>query len=173
MSAIDIRTVEAGDLEALLEIYNHYVLNTHITFDVEPRTLAQRKLWLDQFRPRGRHQCFVAARNGRAIGWASSHPFKDRAAYDTSVETSVYLAPGEGGRGHGRRLYSALLEALAKEDIHRAFGGIAQPNEASVGLHLALGFTYVGTYGEVGRKFGKYWDVAWYQRAMASPLATP
>jgi phosphinothricin acetyltransferase len=161
-----IRPIEQADLRPLLDIYNYYVLNTHITFDVEPRTLEQRKAWFDHFKPSGRHQCFVAVKDGAPIGWASSHPFKDRAAYDTSVETSIYLAPGEGGKGLGRKLYQTLLDALAKEDVHRAFGGIALPNEASIGVHRALGYTHVGTYQEVGRKFGKFWDVAWYQRAM-------
>jgi phosphinothricin acetyltransferase len=172
MSATAIRLVEPDDLEALLEIYNHFVLTTHVTFDIEPRTLAQRRIWLDQFRPDGRHQCFVAVRNGVAIGWAASQRFKDRAAYDTSVETSVYLAPGEEGKGYGRRLYDALFAALAREDVHCAFAGIALPNEPSVGLHSGLGFTYVGTYKEVGRKFGRFWDVAWYRRPLGSPLAT-
>jgi phosphinothricin acetyltransferase len=166
MSDVRIRAAEERDLPELLEIYNYYVLNTHITFDVEPRTLEQRWDWFRHFARRGRYQCFVAVRAERPIGWASSHPFKDRAAYDTSVETSVYLTKDEGGKGIGRSLYSALLTALEKEDVHRAFGGIAQPNEASVRLHMSLGFVRAGLFGEVGRKFSKYWDVEWYQRAM-------
>lgn len=164
---IAIRRAGRADLPALLEIYNYYVLNTHITFDVEPRTLAQRETWFAHFKSIGRYQCFVATLEGKAIGWASSHPFKDRAAYDTSVETSIYLAPEAGQKGIGRKLYTALLEALAREDVHRAFGGIAQPNDPSVALHRSLGFTHVGTYKEVGRKFGRFWDVAWYQKAMS------
>ena len=163
----NIRRVEARDLAALLNIYNHYVTTTHISFDVEPRTLEQRRAWFDSFAEAGRHQCFVADRDGVAIGWASSGKFKDRAAYDTSVETSVYLAPGEGGKGLGRLLYGTLFDALAKEDVHRCFGGIALPNEASIGIHLAMGFRHVGTYTEVGRKFSRFWDVAWYEKAMA------
>jgi len=164
---IAIRRAERTDLPALLEIYNYYILNTHITFDVEPRTLTQREEWFSHFKSVGRYQCFVAAVEGNnAVGWASSHPFKDRAAYDTSVETSIYLAPDAGGKGIGGKLYGALLEALAREDVHRAFGGIAQPNEASVALHKSLGYSHVGTYEEVGRKFGRFWDVAWYQKAM-------
>lgn len=166
MNDIVIRHARGEDLDALLAIYNHYVVNTHITFDVEPRTREQRKVWLDGFAESGRRQCFVAARGDTAIGWASSGPFKDRAAYDTSVETSVYLAPGEQGQGLGRKLYQALFDALAKEDVHRCFGGIAQPNEASVALHLAMGFHRVGTYTEVGRKFGRFWDVAWYEKPL-------
>ena len=166
MSDVRIRRAEEHDLPALLDIYNYYVLNTHITFDVEPRTLAQRREWFSHFGLGGRYQCFVAVRDDHPIGWASSHPFKDRAAYDTSVETSVYLSEREKGRGIGRSLYAALLTALSREDIHRAFGGIAQPNEASVRLHLAFGFSQAGLFEEVGRKFGKYWNVSWYQRAM-------
>jgi len=157
-----IRRVEPGDLPALLEIYNHYVRETPVTFDIEPRTLAQRKIWLDGFAASGRYQCFVAARNGNAVGFASSQCYKERAAYDTTIQSSIYLAPDATGQGLGRRLYAALFDALAGEDIHRIFGGITLPNEASVRLHRSFGFEPVGTYREVGRKFGRYWDVATY-----------
>jgi phosphinothricin acetyltransferase len=166
MNDILIRRAQAPDLQALLDIYNHYVLHTHISFDIEPLTIEQRREWFSHFGPSGRLQCFVAARGPDPIGWASSHSFKDRAAYDTSVETSIYLAPGEAGRGVGGQLYGALLDCLVAEGVHRAFGGIALPNEASARLHLALGFECVGTYGEVGRKFGRFWDVAWYQKPL-------
>jgi phosphinothricin acetyltransferase len=166
MSDVSIRHGEARDLPALLDIYNHYILHTPITFDIEPRTLEQRRQWFETFKTRGRYQCLVAARGGRAIGWACSGRFKERAAYDTSVETSIYLAPGETGKGLGRRLYGALFEALKGEDLHRAYGGVTQPNEASAGLHLAMGFTPAGTYKEVGRKFGRFWDVAWFERPL-------
>ena len=166
MTNIAIRRIEARDIASLLDIYNHYVATTHISFDVEPRTLEQRRAWFESFAETGRHQCFVADCDGTAIGWASSGRFKDRAAYDTSVETSVYLASGEGGKGLGRRLYQTLFDALAREDVHRCFGGIALPNEASIGVHRAMGFHHVGTYTAVGRKFGKFWDVAWYEKAL-------
>lgn len=80
------------------------------------------------------------------------------------MEVTVYLAPDAGGRGIGTLLYKALFAALAGEDLHRAYAGIAQPNEASTRLHERFGFRYVGTYREVGRKFGRYWDVAWYEK---------
>jgi phosphinothricin acetyltransferase len=166
MTNITIRHARMDDVDALLSIYNHYVATTHITFDIDPRTREQRTAWLDGFSTAGRRQCFVADRDGNAIGWANSGPFKDRAAYDTSVETSIYLAPGEVGKGLGRSLYQTLLDALARENVHRAFGGISLPNEASVGLHMALGFHHVGTYSEVGHKFGRFWDVSWYERAL-------
>ena len=166
MSAIEIRPAEISDLPALLTIYNYYVENTPITFDVGARTLAQREVWFEQFAGSGPHQCLVGVKNGRPIGWASSVRFKDRAAYDTTIETSIYLAPDEIGQGHGRRLYEALFKAIGGCDLHRAFGGITLPNPASVGVHTALGFTPVGVLHEVGRKFGRYWDVGWYEKPL-------
>lgn len=166
MSKVSIRRAVQADLPALLAIYNHYVAETHVTFDLEPRTLEQRQAWFDAFGPAGRHQCIVAVRDGAAIGWACSGTFKEKAAYQTSVETSVYLAPGESGQGLGRRLYEELFTALSGADVHRAFAGIALPNDASIALHRALGFEPVGVYQEVGRKFGRFWDVAWYGRAV-------
>ena len=161
---VAIRRVEQGDLPALLEIYNHYVRETPVTFDIEPRTLAQRQAWLDTFAVSGRYQCFVAVKDGQPVGWASSHRYNERAAYDTTVASSIYLAPDATGQGLGRRLYAVLFDALKAEDVHRLFGGITLPNEASVRLHRSFGFELVGTYPEVGRKFGRYWDVAAYLR---------
>jgi len=164
MSEVAIRRVEEGDLPALLAIYNYYVRETPVTFDIEPRTLQQRRAWFDGFAQTGRYQCFVAVKDGEAVGWASSHPYKDRAAYDTTVMSSIYLSPEVCGLGLGRRLYATLFEALKDEDIHRVFGGISLPNAASVGLHLAFGFEAVGIYREVGRKFGRFWDVGSYMK---------
>jgi phosphinothricin acetyltransferase len=165
MSEVTIRRAEQGDLPALLAIYNHYITNTPITFDLEPRTLAQRSQWFEQFKPSGPHQCFVAVIVGNAIGWACSDRFKAKAAYDTSVSTSIYVAPKETGQGLGRRLYEKLFTALAGGP-HRAYAGITLPNEASVGIHRAIGFELIGTQHEVGRKFGKFWDVALYEKAL-------
>src|SRR4051812_23535392 len=106
MSDTVIRRVEPEDLPALLEIYNHYVRETSITFDIEPRTLVQRQAWLDGFAPAGRYQCFVAVRNNKAVGWASSHRYNERVAYETTVASSVYLAPEVTGQGLGRQLYA-------------------------------------------------------------------
>ncbi|HEY1878085.1 MAG TPA: GNAT family N-acetyltransferase [Rhizomicrobium sp.] len=164
---MEIRRIEQGDLLALLEIYNHYVRETPITFDIEPRTLAQRRVWFDGFAPAGRYQCFVALKAGRPVGWASSHPYNERAAYDTTISSSIYLAGEVCGQGLGKRLYATLFDALKAEDIHRIFGGITLPNEASVRLHRSFGFEPVGIYREVGRKFGRFWDVAAYLRPFA------
>ncbi|HTL30034.1 MAG TPA: GNAT family N-acetyltransferase, partial [Tepidisphaeraceae bacterium] len=163
---VQIRRIRRSDLPALLDIYNHYVLTTPITFDIEPRTLAQRMEWFGAFAETGRYQCFVAEMDGRPIGWASSGRFKDRRAYETSVELSVYLAPDAHGKGLGRKLYEALIAALRGEDIHRLYGGITLPNDASIALHEAMGFKRVSLTSEVGRKFGRYWDVALYERPL-------
>lgn len=168
MDGIVIRRAEQGDLQALTDIYNHYVRETPITFDIEPRTLEQRQQWLDGFARAGRYQCFVAAKDGTPVGWASSHRYNERAAYDTTISSSVYLMPEARGQGMGRRLYATLFDALAGQDIHRVFAGITLPNQASVRLHLAFGFQPVGIYREVGRKFGQFWDVATYLRPLGA-----
>ena len=162
---IDIRPVQQGDLPALTAIYNHYVRETAITLDLDEQSIEQRQAWLDGFAQNGRYRCFVAVRDGVAIGWAGSHRYNTRAGYDATVSCSIYLAAGEAGQGVGRRLYQSLFDALKGEDIHRLFGGITMPNDASVGLHRAFGFELVGIYREVGRKFGRFWDVAAYVRA--------
>ena len=169
MAETEIRRARISDVPALLEIYNYYVANTHITFDVEPHTLDRRLAWFATFADSGRYQCFVAERDGSVIGWASSAPLKERAAYQTSVETSIYLAPSEGRRGVGSRLYRTLISAVEPMDVHRAYGGISLPNDASVSLHVGLGFSHIGTYREVGRKFGRFWDVAIYERPCPKP----
>lgn len=165
MSDVAIRRATAEDLPALLDIYNHYVLHTPITFDIEPQTLEQRQRWFTQFAPSGRYQCFVAVLDEKPIGWACSARFKDREAYCTTIETSVYVRPDQGGRGIGRRLYEILFDAIAGEDVHRAFAGITLPNAASEAIHRSFGFELVGTYHEIGRKFGQWWDTALYLKS--------
>lgn len=166
MSQINIRRATEADLPALLDIYNHYVIHTPVNFDIEPRTLAQRREWFAEFMPSGKYQCFVAEEGGRVVGYACSSRFKEKAAYATTIEASIYCAHDCGGRGIGRKLYAALFEALKGEDIHRAFAGITLPNVGSVGIHEAFGFRHIGTYSEIGRKFGRYWDVGLYLKDM-------
>ena len=163
-AGFEIRDAVAGDLEELNDLYNHYVRETHITFDVELVTPEARRAWFRHYASTGRHRLLVAIEPHRLLGFASSSPYRAKAAYDPSVETTIYLAPDVTGRGIGPALYEALLAALEEEDVHRAYGGIALPNPASVNLHEQLGFTKVGHFTEQGRKFGQYWDVVWYER---------
>ncbi|MET9504106.1 N-acetyltransferase family protein [Streptomyces sp. NPDC006622] len=163
---VQVRPGVEGDLEALTDLYNHYVRETPITFDTTVFTPEERRPWLLSHPEDGPYRLMVAtdADSQEILGYATSSPFRAKPAYATSVEVTVYLRPDAGGRGIGTLLYEALLKALSGEDLHRAYAGIAQPNEASVRLHERLGFRHVGTYREVGRKFGRYWDVAWYER---------
>ena len=161
-------TVEAATqahLEAINSLYNHYVRTSHATFDVQDVTLEQRRAWFDARRS-GPHRVFVASNADGLAGFASSGPHRPKPAYLTSVETSVYVAAHAVGRGVGKALYGVLFEMLKTEDVHRALAGIALPNEASIALHPGFGFTLVGRFTEQGRKFGRYWDVAWYERPL-------
>ncbi|MFI7501274.1 GNAT family N-acetyltransferase [Streptomyces sp. NPDC049687] len=163
---VQVRPGVEADLEALTDLYNHYVRETSITFDTAIFTPQERRPWLLSHPEDGPHLLKVAvdADSQEILGYATSSPYRPKPAYSTSVEVTVYVAPGAGRRGIGTLLYEALFKALANEDVHRAYAGIAQPNEASTRLHERFGFRYVGTYREVGRKFGRYWDVAWYEK---------
>ena len=135
-----IRHGVEADLDAVNAIYKHYVVHTPITFDIEAWSLERRNEWFRRFDATGRHQFFVAEVAGEVVGFAYSGQFRARAAYDTSVETTVYLAEESQGRGVGRALYEALFESLRTEEVHRACAGITLPNPASLALHRALGF---------------------------------
>jgi phosphinothricin acetyltransferase len=161
-----IRPGREDDLVELNELYNYYVRETPITFDIEPITMEQRLEWFGHYDVAGRHRLLVAVVDDRVLGYASSSPFRPKAAYETSVEASIYLASDATGLGIGTALYSRLFEELAGEDVRRALGGIALPNPASIALHARFGFTLVGTYSEQGRKFDRYWDVAWYEKGL-------
>jgi phosphinothricin acetyltransferase len=165
MDEVRIRSAELGDLPRLTEIYNHYVVNTPVTFDVESHTVEGRQGWFAQFKTTGRHRLLVAELNGIVIGYAGTTRFRPKAAYETTVETTVYCAPEAVGKGIGSRLYEELFAALKTEDIHRFAAGYALPNAATEALHRRFGFKQVGIFSENGRKFGKYWDVCWVERA--------
>ncbi|MBL0780100.1 GNAT family N-acetyltransferase [Streptomyces albidoflavus] len=166
-----VRPGIAEDLSGLTDLYNHYVLRTPITFDTVSLTPEGRMQWFFSHPKDGPHRLMVAtepAASGpeRLLGYATSSPLRPKAAYATSVEVSVYCAPDAAGRGVGSALYTALFEALAGEDLHRAYAGITQPNDASHRLHTRFGFRPIGTYEQVGRKFGRYWDVRWYEKEL-------
>jgi phosphinothricin acetyltransferase len=165
MPEILIRPVERADYPRLVEIYNHYVVNTPVTFDIEPYTLEQREPWFAQFHATGRHRLLVAEADAGVVGYAGTMRWRPKAAYDSTVETTIYCAPEAVGRGIGGKLYRALFEALREEDVHRFVAGYTMPNPATAALHERFGFKMVGVFSEVGRKFGKYWDVCWMERS--------
>ena len=161
-----VRQADPRDAVALNEISNHYVLSSAINFATTPTTEAERLDWLAVHPPRGTHRAVVAEERGRVVGFASSSRYRAREAYATSIETSVYVADGWTGRGIGSSLYEFLFASLVEEDLHRAYAGITMPNPVSVALHRRFGFEHVGTFREQGRKFGRYWDVAWFEKAL-------
>jgi phosphinothricin acetyltransferase len=162
----DVTPATENDLAGINDVYNHYVRETHISFDLEPMSAPARLEWFGHYASKGRYRVLAAHADERVAGFATSSPFRERPAYQTSVETSVYVAPGLVGRGIGTKLYEALFEALRGEDVHRAYAGISLPNDASIALHERFGFRRVALFTEQGRKFGRYWDVAWYEKAL-------
>ncbi|MGC1678718.1 MAG: N-acetyltransferase family protein [Candidatus Binataceae bacterium] len=166
MSGVLIRAATGADLPRITEIYNHYVVNTPITFDLEPVSAEQREPWFREHTEGGRNRLFVAHDDGVVVGYAGTARFRAKAAYDTTVDATIYCAREATGRGIGTMLYRALFEALRSEDINRIVAGITLPNDASVALHRRFGFTPLGTYSEIGRKFGRYWDVLQLERPL-------
>jgi len=166
MAELSIRPAVRSDLPRVTEIYNYYVINTPVTFDMEPYTVERRAAWFDQFGPTGRYRLVVAEENGMALGYAGTMRFRPKAAYETTVETTIYCAQEAIGKRIGSLLYGALFDAIKNEDVHRIVAGYTLPNDASAALHARCGFKPVGIYTEVGRKFGRYWDVQWTERPL-------
>jgi len=169
--SILIRAAALQDLPPLTDIYNHYVRTSPITFDIDQVLAENRREWFADHCDGGRHRLLVAQERECVIGYAGTGPYRAKAAYETTVETTIYLAPAARGRGIGTRLYEALFNAIANEDVHRVVAGITLPNAASVKLHERFGFTRIGIFSESGRKFGRYWNVLWMERRAKQSLA--
>jgi phosphinothricin acetyltransferase len=162
MSGVVVRTAVAADSEAIARIYNHYVLNTVITFEEEPvsaQIMATRVAEIQA----SSLPWLVAEIDAAVVGYAYASKWKVRSAYRYSVETTIYLEHGRQGRGIGTRLYAELLAILRASGVHVAIGGAALPNEASVALHEKLGFERVATFRQVGFKHDRWIDVAYWQ----------
>jgi phosphinothricin acetyltransferase len=166
MLTVRIRTASPAAAAALCAIYNPYVATTAITFEEEPVAepdMAQRIAdveavglpWL------------VAEADGKIVGYAYATKWRVRPAYRHSVESTVYVDAARVGQGVGRALYAALLDELRQRGLHLVIGGIALPNEGSVGLHERLGFCKVAHFAEVGMKFGRWIDVGYWQLNLA------
>jgi phosphinothricin acetyltransferase len=164
--ALSIRDAALGDLLRITEIYNHYVVNTPITFDLEPVTVDSRVEWFHEHSDGHRYRLLVASDAGQIVGYAGTGRFRAKRAYDITVEATIYCASDATSRGIGTALYRALFDAIADEDINRIVGGVTLPNDASVALHRRFGFRQVGVFTGNGRKFGRYWDVAWFERGL-------
>jgi L-amino acid N-acyltransferase YncA len=156
-----IRPATEDDLRAIFDVYAHEAATGFATFDSEPRPLESWRAHLASTE-RGDH-LLVAEEGGVVVGYASSGPYRPRPAYRQTREASVYLTAAARGRGCGRRLYDALLAALRADGMHLVVAVIALPNDASVALHRAVGFTSVGVLHEVGRKFGRWIDTELFE----------
>lgn len=163
---LTIRSAVDGDLPQLTDLYNHYIVNTAATFDLVPHTIETKRQWFAGFADAGPYRVMVAAEpDGRIVGHSYSSPLYPKAAYRSSVATSVYLLPDEVGRGLGTRLWNALYEELRQvDDLHQLFALITLPNDASVALTESRGYTRSGIWKEAGHKFDRYWDVGFWQR---------
>jgi phosphinothricin acetyltransferase len=159
-----VRDATVEDAAACAGIYAPYVRDTVISFELEPPTVAQMAARIEG--GLARHAWLVLEDDGRVVGYAYGSTFNARAAYDWSTSVSVYTEPGRRRSGAGRALYAALFDRLAARGYLTALAGVALPNEASVGLHTAMGFEPVGTYRRVGWKLGRWHDVTWFQRPL-------
>ncbi|WP_207925845.1 arsinothricin resistance N-acetyltransferase ArsN1 family B [Actinocrispum wychmicini] len=161
-----VRDASVDDAAACAAIYAPYVTDTAITFELDPPSPAEMAARINSVATT--HAWLVLEDAGDVVGYAYGGPFKARAAYRWSCEVSVYLQQGRRRAGGGRTLYTALFERLAERGFRTAVAGMTLPNDASVGLHKAMGFEPVGTYRRIGWKHNRWHDVAWAQR----PLVT-
>lgn len=157
-----IRQVRNADAPAIQAIYAPIVEKTAISFEESAPDTDEIAKRIDAIS--SNYPYLVAVEDGALIGYAYASQHRARAAYQHSVDVSVYIAEASRRRHIGRQIYEKLFAELSARGLHAAFAGIALPNEASVGLHQVMGFVPVGIYREVGRKFGRWHDVGWWQR---------
>ncbi len=161
-----VRSAQAGDLPDVAAIFTHFVLRTTATFATSVRTPVQ---WRDRYARKvtsGSFTMLVAELDGAVAGYCETSKFRPQDSYDSAVETSIYVAPDQVGRGVGTALYTELFERLEATDLHRAFAVIALPNDSSVAIHERFGYVHRGTLTEAGHKFGRWIDVAYFERAL-------
>jgi phosphinothricin acetyltransferase len=153
-----------ADAESICAIYNHYVAHTIVTFEEQPVTKAEMQSRMAAVLEK--LPWLVLERDGDIDGYAYASPWKSRVGYRFAVESSIYLAAAHVGQGSGSALYRSLLDDLRARNIHCVIGGAALPNAASAALHEKLGFTKVAHFRESGFKFGRWIDVAYWQRLL-------
>ncbi len=165
MAPMGIREASEGDGAACAAVYEPYVRETAITFETEPPGADEMAARIAAAQER--HAWLVLEEDGRVCGYAYGGPFRSRAAYRWSAEVSVYVEMGRRRTGAGRELYTVLFDRLVERGYRTAVAGMTLPNDASVGLHRAMGFEPIGTYREIGYKFDTWHDVFWAQRPLS------
>jgi L-amino acid N-acyltransferase YncA len=162
---VTVRLAVPQDAEAIRTIYNREVTGSTVTFDLVPRTLDEQRQWLEEHA--GAHPAIVAVdATVEVVGFGCLTPYRPRPAYATSVEDSVYVDQDHRGRGIGQLLLLELLRLGTAHGFHTVLARIVGGHHASIGLHQACGFEVVGLEREVGRKFGRWLDVALMQRML-------
>jgi L-amino acid N-acyltransferase YncA len=161
---VQVRLARIEDAEALRAIYNVEVQDATVTFDLVPRTLNEQREWMTA--RSGAHAVVVAEDGDEVVGFASLSPYKERPAYRTTVEDSVYVRRDQQGRGVGKALLTELLTLANQHGFHAVVARIVGGHEASIALHQGAGFSVVGTEREVGRKLGRWLDVVVMQRLL-------
>lgn len=159
---LDIRRAVVSDVEAITEIYNEAILTTTATFDLEPKSLADRLQWFESHDDR--HPVLVAELAGLVVGWACLSEWNARCAYADTAETSFYVKEEHRGKGIGRQLKAAIIEEARRLQFRTLIAGAAEGSEASLHLNKSFGFEVVGTFRKVGCKFGKTLDVTYLQK---------
>jgi phosphinothricin acetyltransferase len=170
--AATLTVVDAGEehLAGIAEIYTAAALSTAATFDFDGHTPEWWREVLGAVDAGAGHFLLAAVTaEGDVAGYVRTMRFRPKRAYDSTCETSIYVAESMRGRGVGGALYAALFDRLDRGPLRLAVGGVTEPNPASTRLHLAQGFERVGTFVGVGTKFGRLWDVTWYQRPLGAP----
>jgi phosphinothricin acetyltransferase len=161
---MEVRLARQEDAEAIRAIYNVEVMGSTVTFDLKARSAEEQRSWVA--RHQGAHPAVVAVEGPAVVGFGSLSPFRDRAAYATTVEDSLYVDGGWRGKGVGRLLLDELVALALARGFHTVIARISGDNEPSIALHLACGFERIGVEREVGRKFGRWIDVAVMQRML-------
>lgn len=165
---MQVRLAEARDAEAIRTIYNHEVLTGTSTFDLRERTTEEQRDWMAAHL--GAHPAIVAVETGgEVLGFGALSPFRQRPAYTTTVENSVYVADRHRGQGVGRALLVELLRLARATGFHTVIARIGGHNEGSIALHRRCGFVEVGVEREIGRKFGQWLDVVVLQAMLDDP----
>ena len=164
MSGVLLRLARPPDAEAIRDIYNAEVTGSTVTFDLRPRTLEEQRAWLDA--RSGAFAVLVAEDHGEVVGFASLSSYRDRPAYATTVEESIYIRHDQRGKGLGKALLTEIVEVASRQGFHTIMARVVGHHDASIGLHRAVGFGVVGVEREVGRKFGKWLDVVVMQRML-------
>ena len=161
---MEVRLARLEDAESIRAIYNVEVSSSTVTFDLVPRSLEQQRQWILDHA--GAHPAVVAADGDEVIAFGSLSPYRDRPAYSTTVEDSIYVHADHRGKGAGKLVLAELVRLATDHGFHAVMARIVGGHDVSIAVHRACGFEHVGTEREVGRKFGKWLDVVLMQKLL-------